>query len=87
VFFAGGPRLQLSTGSTLRGGDGRQTSHWKDDLLMPEKQRQKIGIMDTTIARGERGSISENDLMALDAFGYRLKRPDFSLSRISNGQC
>ncbi|MFH7043759.1 NF038122 family metalloprotease [Paucibacter sp. JuS9] len=43
-------------------GDGRQASHWKDN--------QGIGILDPTAARGEFLSISENDLMALDAIGW-----------------
>jgi hypothetical protein len=43
-------------------GDGRQASHWKDDL--------GIGIMDPTAGRGEKLAISENDLRAFDAIGW-----------------
>jgi hypothetical protein len=43
-------------------GDGREASHWKDDL--------GIGIMDPTAARGEKLAISENDLRAFDAIGW-----------------
>ena len=43
-------------------GDGRQASHWKDNL--------GIGIMDPTAAPGELGVISGNDIMALDVIGW-----------------
>ncbi|KAF0190427.1 MAG: hypothetical protein FD167_6110, partial [bacterium] len=49
-FFIGGTPLALSTGSTTLGGDGRQTSHWKDDLL----EGNLIGVMDPTLSRGQR---------------------------------
>jgi len=45
-------------------GDGRQASHWKDDL--------GIGIMDPTTASGELVAISNNDLMLLDVIGWDL---------------
>lgn len=69
VFFAGPPSLPLSTGRPDgSGGDQRQASHWKDDMLTG----QYIGIMDPTAGPGERGAITENDLRALDFFGYRV---------------
>ena len=52
----------FSTGTVF--GDGRQASHWKDNL--------GIGIMDPTAARGELLSISALDLEALDVIGYNL---------------
>lgn len=80
VFFAnqtstfGTLELALSTGGpTPTGpddGDGRQSSHWKDDALL--STRPYIGVMDPTIARGLRRTISENDIMAIDLFGYSI---------------
>jgi len=67
----GGPELALSTGGANpapEDGDGRQSSHWKDDGLL--STRPYIGIMDPTIPRGLRRTISENDVRALDLFGY-----------------
>jgi hypothetical protein len=69
VFYAGDTALQLSTGSSSAGGDGRQTSHWKDDVLI----NQHIGIMDPTLPTSQRFVITQNDLVALDAMGYQLK--------------
>ncbi|WP_310423375.1 NF038122 family metalloprotease [Chamaesiphon sp. VAR_48_metabat_135_sub] len=43
-------------------GDGREPSHWKDDL--------GLGIMDPTVARGEKLTISQRDLRALDVIGW-----------------
>lgn len=72
VFFADSPQLPLSTGRPNGlGGDGRQASHWKDDVLT----RRFIGIMDPTLARGQRETITNNDLLALDSFGYQLSAP------------
>ncbi|MCA1633855.1 MAG: NF038122 family metalloprotease [Acidobacteria bacterium] len=70
----GATELGLSTGgpsgdSTT--GDGRQSSHWKDDaLVLPA--RPFIGIMDPNIGRGQRKQISDNDLKAFDTFGYSI---------------
>jgi hypothetical protein len=69
VFFIGGSDVQLSTGRPNgQGGDGRQASHWKDDDLIG----QFIGIMDPVIGPGDREVITQNDLMALDSFGYKI---------------
>lgn len=68
--------LQLSTGGPDPGpsdGDGRQSSHWKDDAL--SSLRPYIGVMDPTLASGLRRTISENDMMALDRFGYSISAP------------
>ena len=48
--------------------DGNQSSHWKDDDLF--SNRPYIGIMDPTIGRGLRRTISENDVRALELIGY-----------------
>lgn len=50
----------LSTG--VNTGDGRQGSHWLDNT--------GLGLMDPTLAAGELGTISTNDLKALDAIGW-----------------
>lgn len=60
---------RLSTGRNL--GDGRQASHWKDDLLTGTT----IGIMDPT-ATGPSGvlpmMVTQFDLIAFDAMGWDL---------------
>lgn len=48
-------------------GDGRQASHWKDNL--------GIGIMDPTAGNGELLAITENDLRAFDAIGWNRAVP------------
>jgi hypothetical protein len=50
----------FSTGVNF--GDGRQASHWKDNL--------GIGILDPTAARGEVMAISATDLELYDAIGW-----------------
>ena len=66
-FFDGNREVALSTGRPDgTGGDREQASHWKDDRLTG----QYIGIMDPTLADGERDVITENDLAALKSFGY-----------------
>lgn len=52
----------FSTGETF--GDGRQASHWKDNL--------GLGIMDPTAGTGELLSIGANDLMAFDVIGWNV---------------
>ena len=51
---------QFSTGRFL--GDGRQISHWKDDL--------NLGIMDPFFDAEDSRTISSNDLQLLDAIGW-----------------
>lgn len=46
-----------------RRGDGFQASHWKN-------RTDTIGVMDPTLARGERPRISMRDLRALDVIGW-----------------
>jgi hypothetical protein len=54
---------QFSTGSTVNGGDGRQASHWKDNL--------GLGIMDPTAnPAGNVNTPSALDLVAFDAIGW-----------------
>ena len=53
---------QFATGANF--GDGRQASHWKDNL--------GLGIMDPTAAPGELLAISFNDRQALDVIGWNL---------------
>ena len=68
--------LTLSTGGSSPGsgdGDGRQSSHWKDDSLL--STRPYIGVMDPTLASGLRRTISENDILAIDLFGYSIGAP------------
>jgi alpha-tubulin suppressor-like RCC1 family protein len=68
--------LGLSTGGPdpeEDDGDGRQSSHWKDDFLT--STQQYIGIMDPTMPRSLRRTISENDMMALDLLGYTIGGP------------
>jgi len=68
IHFANGPELGLSTGkpSAPVGGDGNQASHWKAD----EQSGTFIGVMDPTIARGQRYTMTNNDQNAIDIFGY-----------------
>jgi hypothetical protein len=68
IHFANGPELGLSTGkpSAPVGGDGNQGSHWKADEL----GGVFIGVMDPTIARGQRYTMTNNDQNAIDIFGY-----------------
>ncbi|HXJ43420.1 MAG TPA: NF038122 family metalloprotease, partial [Bryobacteraceae bacterium] len=56
----------FATGVTY--GDGRQASHWKDNL--------GLGIMDPTAAPGELLAISATDVQALDVIGYNLAAPE-----------
>lgn len=51
---------QFSTG--VHFGDGHQASHWKDNL--------GLGLMDPTGSPGEKLSIGENDLRAMDVLGF-----------------
>ena len=64
--------LALSTGgpsgTSESGGDGRQSSHWKDDSATPGTSF--IGIMDPTARRGVRRTITENDIRTIDLLGY-----------------
>ncbi len=52
--------VTFSTGINF--GDGRQASHWKDNL--------GVGLMDPTAAPGELVSISQNDIRGFDVIGW-----------------
>jgi hypothetical protein len=64
--------LRLSTGGpdgvSTGGGDGRQSSHWKDNGFTGVF----IGIMDPTISPGVRLNATENDFAALETMGWNL---------------
>jgi hypothetical protein len=69
VHFSGGPELGLSTGRPDgTGGDLHQGGHWRAD----EDSGTFIGIMDPTIARGQRYTMTTNDQNAIDAFGFTI---------------
>lgn len=69
ILFGGGPELAMSTGRPNgMGGDENQASHWKDDFITGTY----IGIMDPTIAKGVRKTITSNDTLAFDLFGYTM---------------
>src|SRR5262245_22689196 len=55
---------RMSTGAVT--GDGRQASHWKDDVLTG----LLVGLMDPTLARGSSETITTADIRALDAIGW-----------------
>lgn len=64
-FSVDGGTTQLTTYSTgSENGDGRQCSHWKDNL--------NIGIMDPTAANGEYTDITNLDVQAFDVIGWDL---------------
>lgn len=68
----GTQELRLSTGGPSGdAGDGNQSSHWKDDDIT----FQYIGIMDPNIGEGERQPITNNDVNAIDSFGYSIGSP------------
>ena|GEM_PF-1304442 len=67
----GSQELELSTGGPTgdaTGGDGNQSSHWKAD----EQSGRYIGIMDPTLRAGVRKTITDNDVKAIDSFGYAI---------------
>lgn len=69
IQFNGTSELGLSTAKTDgTGGDGHQASHWKAD----EQSGIFIGLMDPTIARGVRETMTTEDQTAIDAFGYTI---------------
>ncbi|HEY3580661.1 MAG TPA: NF038122 family metalloprotease [Pyrinomonadaceae bacterium] len=70
-FVPGATELGLSTGgpsgSTDNGGDGNQSSHWKQASL---NNGVFIGIMDPRIPSGKQRDITDNDVNALNIFGF-----------------
>ena len=57
---------RMSTGSDS--GDGRQASHWRDDLL----GGSLVGVMDPTLSAGVVELVALPDLRALDVIGYEI---------------
>lgn len=59
-------------------GDGRQASHWKDNL--------ELGIMDPTFAPEELGIVTDIDLLAFDVIGWdpREEKPIQDISEPSS---
>lgn len=55
-------------------GDGRQASHWKDDL----STGNWIGIMDPTISYNQILGLTGADLRAMDLIGYEVNVPEAS---------
>lgn len=73
VFFAGRSEVELSTGRIdSSGGNGFQSHHWKP---FPQTGHY-IGVMDPTLSKGQHAPITENDIDAIDAMGYRVTRND-----------
>lgn len=68
----------FSTGVTY--GDGRDASHWKI-------QDPAIGLMDPTLAPGERARVTDLDLKALDAIGYQVVPEPCTLVALLAGAC
>lgn len=69
-FYDNHPELACSTGGPSgTGGDGRQASHWKADELTGGVY---IGIMDPTLSRGQRKTMTSNDLQMLETIGYTI---------------
>jgi len=60
----GGATSIASFSTGVSKGDGRQASHWKDNL--------GIGIMDPTAGTGESLMVSANDLLAFDVIGWNV---------------
>lgn len=78
VHFVGDAELPLSTAtSNGTGGDGQQSSHWKDNGQIGTY----TGVMDPTAASGERLTITANDLTALSFMGYKVN-PSSSVTEV-----
>jgi uncharacterized protein (TIGR03437 family) len=70
-YFSGLQEQALSTGRPDgTGGDGEQSSHWKDDFFVG----RLIGLLDPTLSSGRRERISSTDVEALSLFGYRINQ-------------
>jgi hypothetical protein len=59
----------MSTGQNL--GDGRQASHWKDDLATGHF----IGIMDPTLDNGTIENVGPADIRSMELIGYDTPEP------------
>ncbi|HWB86371.1 MAG TPA: NF038122 family metalloprotease [Bryobacteraceae bacterium] len=58
--------VQYSLSTGFYNGDGRQASHWKDDVLTGNY----IGIMDPTLADGLAETVTAADVRAMELIGY-----------------
>jgi hypothetical protein len=67
IHFSGGPELGLSTGLP-DGSSGDQASHWLED----DPPNFFIGIMDPSLMRGVRETMTNNDENAIDIFGFTI---------------
>lgn len=75
-FSIDGGTTPLALFSTGRfNGDGRQASHWKDNL--------NFGIMDPTFSPGEIGQITAVDLLAFDIIGFDVELPIIEVSNLN----
>ena len=74
-FYYGDASVLMSTG--VYNGDGRQASHWKDNL--------GLGIMDPTGAPGELLAVTDNDLIALDLIGWDVVPEPATLALLALG--
>ena len=61
---ADGGAIEVLFSTGVSQGDGRQASHWKDNLT--------LGIMDPTLAATEISLINGNDLRVFDLIGYEI---------------
>ncbi len=61
-----GATALFSTGGSTVGGDGYQTSHWKNNPVSP------LGIMNPSLTMGSSIGISDLDLKMLDLMGWDL---------------
>lgn len=69
VHYAGEQERPLSTARLdLMGGDGFGADHWKDDSFVGSR----MGVMDPQPRVAEEFGVSNNDLAALKAMGYRI---------------
>ncbi|HEX8297756.1 MAG TPA: NF038122 family metalloprotease [Rubricoccaceae bacterium] len=74
VMFVGDTEYELSTATGSRtGGDSQQASHWRADEYRSGPDRY-IGIMDPTLAAGDREEITAADIRALELFGFSVDR-------------
>src|ERR1044071_544320 len=71
-YYRGGRDLGLATGGSngqAPGGDGIQSSHWKNPAA---NFGQYIGIMSAPLGTGARWELTYNDTNALNFFGYQM---------------
>lgn len=75
VYFDGINLWECSTSlGSGNGGDGNQSSHWRDDALRPPSlgDDRFIGIMDPNSGTGDRDIVHYSDLRMLEVIGYKI---------------